>query len=123
MPETIKAQLIDLASEFANQRHSGNRNCFPDTIWLKAIALSKILSISSVCRAINASPAYFRKKISLLEPSNSKITFLEIPTPKYKSSDAVTINVVAPSGHRLTIESANALCLVPFLNEFLKWGS
>jgi hypothetical protein len=122
MSNTIHNELMALAAEFAAQRQSGNKRCFPENVWKQAVALAAQSSVARVSQAIKVSSAYLKRKMSLLTQSDSEMTFVELIAPKCDSSNIVRINFESSSGHKMMIDGIDSTAIAPLLAEFLREG-
>jgi hypothetical protein len=118
----VDNELETLAAEFAELRRSENKGPFPKNVWKKAIELAQQMSVDRVSKAINIPSSYLKRKMALLGPSNAKMTFVELITPKHDSSMNIKINIESAFGHKMIIEGINTDSITSILMVLLKDG-
>jgi hypothetical protein len=68
MSNKTRNELMALAAEFAEQRQSGNKRRFPETLWKQAVALAQQYSVDEVGQAIKVPSAYLTRVLDKKSP-------------------------------------------------------
>ena len=94
--EEIHASLTSLRQEVTGRRK------FPKELWNSIIRLTKIYPVAEICRRLELSPAYLKRKINQSQQSPF-LDFQEISIQS-QHSDAVVIELESNSGLRAKIQ-------------------
>lgn len=114
--ETNQDAFQDIKETLAQLRLNPNtRRHFPHEFWDAVIKLTQNYSIEEVCRQLDMSPIYLKRK---METKRQILEFREISIPKSLTQiDTVTIELSAPDGLRAKIQGSIS-CLSPLFKLF-----
>lgn len=121
MQQQIYAELNQLILEFQTARKSCS-NKFPQSIWKKAISLTKKLSVDEVSEALHVTSVYLHKKIKDLSPDIKPIRFVEAVSHSPTATSGIVINIETLAG-QIKIEGVTDDSLRVLMSEFFKGGT